>query len=247
MSATCETPTPDALRAIPLGGFRPTSLIDFPGRIAAVLFTQGCSFRCPWCHNAELVLPERFAEPLDPDAVWGRLRARRGMLDGVVLTGGEPRIAKGIHELAAALNAAGKHFTIETAGTVAPEGIACDLASLSPKLANSTPSVEKAGPGWVERHEKTRFQPDVIQEWIQNYDFQLKFVVSGPDDWAEIVGFKDLAFPDVPPQKILLMPEGTDPKTLASRRAWILDLCKQFGFRYCPRLHIDLFGNTRGT
>jgi len=90
MTRSVEARAPVPLRAIPLGGFRPSSLIDFPGYVAAVLFTQGCSFRCPWCHNRELVLPERFAEPLDPDEVWNRLRARRGLLDGVVVTGGEP-------------------------------------------------------------------------------------------------------------------------------------------------------------
>jgi len=90
MTRSGEARAPVPLRAIPLGGFRPSSLIDFPGQVAAVLFTQGCSFRCPWCHNPELVLSERFAEPLDPDEVWNRLRARRSLLDGVVVTGGEP-------------------------------------------------------------------------------------------------------------------------------------------------------------
>lgn len=206
--------------------------------------TSGCNLRCAWCdtpyaswnpEGREWSIDEILGEV-------GKYPARH-----VVLTGGEPMIAKGIHDLAAALRAGNFHITIETAGTVPPAGIACDLASLSPKLSNSTPSVEKVGAAWVERHEETRLQPGVVADWIQHYDFQLKFVVSGPDDWAEIMGLTDLALNGVPRHKILLMPEGTDPETLASRRAWILDLCKQFGFRYCPRLHIDLFGNTRGT
>ncbi len=206
--------------------------------------TSGCNLRCAWCDTPYASWNPEGEEMTVEQVV---LEVLKHPASHVVLTGGEPMVTKGIHDLAAALKAAGKHITIETAGTVAPAGIACDLASLSPKLANSTPSEEKAGAAWVERHEKTRLQPDVIAEWVQHYDFQLKFVVSGSEDWAEIPELTDLALNGVPRHKILLMPEGTDPETLALRRAWILDLCKQFGFRYCPRLHIDLFGNTRGT
>lgn len=165
----------------------------------------------------------------------------------VVITGGEPMIAKGIHDLTGHLKAAGKHITIETAGTVAPAGVACDLASISPKLSNSTPSAELAGEGWVERHEKTRLQPEILRQWIDAYPFQLKFVVAGAGDWEEIEALAEIALRGVARDKILLMPEGTDAEMLASRRDWLLDLCKQSGCRYCPRLHIDLFGNTRGT
>jgi pyruvate formate lyase activating enzyme len=71
-----------------------TSLIDYPGRVAAVLFTAGCNFRCPFCHNPELVLPERIRElrPLALDEVLSFLSERRGFLDGLVVTGGEPTI-----------------------------------------------------------------------------------------------------------------------------------------------------------
>lgn len=206
--------------------------------------TSGCNLRCAWCDT-----PYASWNPEGEEMTVDQIVAEvvKHSTRHVVLTGGEPMIAKGIHDLALRLKEAGKHITIETAGTIAPEGIACDLASLSPKLGNSTPDAELAGAAWVKRHENTRFQPDVIEKWIQNYDFQLKFVVSGSEDWAEITGITQLGFAHVPPHKILLMPEGTDPETLASRRSWILDLCKEFGFRYCPRLHIDLFGNKRGT
>jgi len=181
--------------------------------------------------------------------------------DHVVLTGGEPMIAPDLPELATVLKKQEKHITIETAGTIPPNGITCDLASLSPKLSNSTPPPER-DPAWAKKHEAIRLQPEVISEWIRNYPFQLKFVVSSENDLVEIKSLLSRLEtfvapphqsvwgeegPPVPFHQVLLMPEGTDAKTLASRSPWLVDICKRDGFRYCPRLHIDLFGHTRGT
>src|SRR4051812_4133949 len=88
--------------------------------------TSGCNLRCSWCDTPYASWhPE--GEDLPVEAVLGRAQAFGAR--HYVLTGGEPMIARGIHELAAGLRAAGGHVTIETAGTVAPGGIACDLAS----------------------------------------------------------------------------------------------------------------------
>ena len=170
-------------------------------------------------------------------------------------------IAPDLPELATALRKQKKHITIETAGTVLPNGIPCDLASLSPKLSNSTPSLER-DPAWAKKHEASRLEPKVISEWISKYTFQLKFVVSSELDLAEI---KDLLSrlktfvapplkrvwseegPPVPFHQILLMPEGVDTQTLASRSPWLVEICKREGFRFCPRLQIGLFGHKRGT
>ena len=73
-----------------LRGWIRTSLIDFPDHIATVLFTGGCNFRCPMCHNADLVLRPSQAPAVEPRDVWDFLARRRGMIDGIVLTGGEP-------------------------------------------------------------------------------------------------------------------------------------------------------------
>lgn len=75
-----------------IGGLLKFSLIDYPGKVAAVVFTQGCNYRCPFCHNPELVLPELFGESLAEEAVLGFLEKRRGQLQGVVVTGGEPTL-----------------------------------------------------------------------------------------------------------------------------------------------------------
>ena len=165
----------------------------------------------------------------------------------VVLTGGEPMVARGIVELAAGLREMGRHITIETAGTIAPGGIDCDLASISPKLANSTPLEGEIDPVWIGRHDRDRFVPEVISQWLRCSDYQLKFVVAEADDLKEIEILLARIGVEIPRHKVQLMPEGTDLATLRNRDQIVLDLCRQHGYRYCDRLQIALFGNTRGT
>jgi 7-carboxy-7-deazaguanine synthase len=207
--------------------------------------TSGCNLRCRWCDTPYASWkPE--GEEMTPEQIASRVTAYE--CTHVVLTGGEPMVASGIRELAALLKAAGLHITIETAATILPEGITCDLASLSPKLADSTPSEEQAG-AWSARHEAARYRPEVIRQWLENYPSQLKFVFSQPEQLPEIeelineVG----AVPGFTRDRMLLMPEGTDSEGLRGKAPVVAELCIEHGFRYAPRLHIDLFGNTRGT
>ena len=157
----------------------------------------------------------------------------------VVVTGGEPMIAPGIVRLTEALRARGLHITIETAGTVF-HPVQCDLMSISPKLANSTPADEPHR----SRHEKLRYQPEVLQRLMQDYDYQLKFVVSSPADLHEIRAI--LAETHADRSRVLLMPEGRTPAITQERALWIADICKAEGFRFSPRLHVDLWGDKRG-
>ena len=204
--------------------------------------TSGCNLRCHWCDT-----PYASWKPEGPEMSVEEIlkKLTEWNCDHVVLTGGEPMIAPDLPELATVLKKQKKHITIETAGTILPNGIPCDLASLSPKLANSTPSLER-DPAWAKKHETTRLQPEVIAEWIRKYPFQLKFVVSSENDLAEIKSLL-LKLPKISADLVLLMPEGVDTQTLASRSPWLVDICKREGFRFCPRLHIDLFGHKRGT
>ncbi|MFN0079761.1 MAG: 7-carboxy-7-deazaguanine synthase QueE [Prosthecobacter sp.] len=217
------------------------SLIGTP---SVFVRTSGCNLRCGWCDT--------------PYASWkpeGDEMSVAAILDVVnqhptrfvVVTGGEPMIAKEMAALLSKLRENGKHITIETAGTIAPEGVACDLASISPKLAHSTPDEALAGKAWVEKHERLRLQPEVLRAWCSAYAFQLKFVVASEADVAEVRAVVDVIGVPVPPENILLMPEGIKPEVLRLRQAWLVEVCKQAGWRYSPRLHIDLFGNQRGT
>lgn len=210
---------------------------------SAFVRTSGCNLRCNWCDTPFASWnPE--GENLSVSAIVERVKAFPAR--HVVITGGEPMIAPEIRELAAALKALGLHITIETAATVPPGGIACDLASLSPKLNSSAPD-GRLPAAWRERHENTRRQPDVIREWLRAYPFQLKFVVSAENDLAEIETLlRDLGV-SIPREKVLLMPEGVSQGALRMRSAWLSEQCKVRGYRFAPRLHIELYGNRRGT
>lgn len=200
---------------------------------------SGCNLRCVWCDT-----PYTSWEPEGEEMGLSRIAdfVRENSTGYVVITGGEPMIAPRIVPLTEELRALRQHITIETAGTVfAP--VACDLMSISPKLANSTPTERDAR--WAERHDRLRIQPNVLHRLTAEYDYQLKFVVSSPDDLPEIRSLVKVL--DAPPTRVILMPEGTDPATLRDRSTWLVDLAKLHGYRFTPRLHIDLWGNRRGT
>jgi 7-carboxy-7-deazaguanine synthase len=206
--------------------------------------TSGCNLRCAWCDTPYASWqPEGEIRtiPQIVAAVESHPAARH-----VVLTGGEPMIAKDVHVLAAELKATGRHLTIETAATVAPDGIACDLASLSPKLLNSAPD-PLAHAAWRRKHEATRWQPDVVRAWVDRYAYQFKFVVARPEDVDELEHMLAALHREIPRHKVLLMPEATSLDRMRERAAWLGDLCKARGYRYAHRLHIELYGNRRGT
>ena len=206
--------------------------------------TSGCNLRCSWCDtpyaswNPEGV-PRSVAQIVK--AVEAHPSARH-----VVLTGGEPMIAKDVHGLAQAIKESGRHLTVETAATMAPEGIACDLASLSPKLLNSAPDPIEHGV-WRKKHESTRWQPEVVRAWIDAYPYQFKFVVARPEDVDELEHMLAALHREIPRHKVLLMPEATSLEKMRSRAEWLGELCKARGYRYAHRLHIELYGNKRGT
>ncbi len=231
---------------------------ELTGVPSVFIRTSGCNLRCRWC-DTEYASWDPAGENFEIEEIVARVKQFKSARH-CVITGGEPMVAKGIHQLTAALKGHGYHITIETAGTVLPEGIACDLASLSPKLANSTPSTGKhdewlpdapdklvVSAGQIEKHEKLRLQPEIIRAWVEAYPFQLKFVVAEVGDLEQIEELLGSVASDIDPLKILLMPEGITPDAIRGRDESLIDLCKDRGYRYCNRLHIELFGNTRGT
>ncbi len=99
-----------------LAGLQKLSLLDYPGLVACTLFTQGCNLRCPFCHNAGLVLPEEFGEQLDTDEVLAFLENRRRVLDGVCVTGGEPLIHNEIVPFFRRIREMGYRIKLDTNG-----------------------------------------------------------------------------------------------------------------------------------
>ncbi|MEM8756362.1 MAG: 7-carboxy-7-deazaguanine synthase QueE [Planctomycetota bacterium] len=209
---------------------------------------SGCNLRCRWCDTPYASWDPEFERRTVEDLID---EASRSGVGHAVVTGGEPMIFPQLPAICAGLRERGMHVTIESAGTVFPEDwsdLACDLVSLSPKLANSTPLDDPRDPlrVWAERHEARRLDTGVLSRLIAGFpDRQLKFVVTGPDDLAEIDGLLG-GLSGFEPGDVMLMPEGTvlpEPESVA----WVVQTCLDRGWRYCHRLQIELFGDTRGT
>ena len=197
--------------------------------------SSGCNLRCSWCDTPYTSWqPEGVEWTLDQILAEVKGRPARH----VVITGGEPMIQPEIVPLTIRLRSLGMHITIETAGTVF-EPVACDLMSISPKLANSTPEG-----GFAAQHERLRIQPAVLLELMARYPYQLKFVVAKPADLDEIRALIEALH--APLDRVILMPEGTGHGELAERSQWLAEICKEEGLRFSPRLHIDLWGARRG-
>ena len=94
------------------------------------------------------------------------------------------------------------------------------------------------------RHDRLRYQPDVLKRLVNEYKYQLKFVIASPADMGEVTEYG--AELNAKPENVILMPEGTQVDTLRERGIWLTEICKQHGYRYGPRLHIDLWGDRRG-
>jgi 7-carboxy-7-deazaguanine synthase len=151
-------------------------------------------------------------------------------------------IAPGVVDLTSRFREANLHITIETAGTVYAR-VECDLMSISPKLSNSTPH-DRDGGRWAAQHDRLRYQPDVLRRLMSDYAHQLKFVVSTPDDLQEIDEMQRELGADA--AHIMVMPEGTSSAVLHERSLWLVEICKERGYRLSPRLHVDLWGDRRG-
>ncbi len=101
-----------------ISGIQKLTLLDYPGTVACTLFTAGCNFRCPFCHNAALVLPEQIEDgSLDEDEVLDFLKKRQGILDGVAITGGEPMLHRDLPELLSKIKALGYKIKLDTNGS----------------------------------------------------------------------------------------------------------------------------------
>jgi len=100
-----------------IGGFQRLTLVDFPGKIAASIFTQGCNFRCGFCHNSELADPQLWQEPLVIGEIFDHLQSRRGKLQGVVITGGEPTVQEGLADFIVQIKDMGFAIKLDTNGS----------------------------------------------------------------------------------------------------------------------------------
>jgi 7-carboxy-7-deazaguanine synthase len=202
---------------------------------------SGCNLRCWFCDT-----PYASWRPEGRDMATDEIVAQVEEWDTrhVVVTGGEPMLFAELIPLCERLRAAGRHLTVETAGTLYLP-VVCDLMSVSPKFASSAPSAE-AYPHWHRRHERERHRPDVIRRLIAEYTYQIKFVIDSRED-LEFVEIYLAEFPETARERVLLMPQGIEQIELDARAAWLQPYCEAEGLIFCPRKQIEWFGPVRGT
>ena len=199
----------------------------------------GCPLRCRWC---------------DTKYAWDQTAGRDHSIEKiiqtvqqwpskfVVITGGEPMVNPDLPQLVQKLKASGKHITIETAGIAFIPALPCDLMSISPKLSNSTPD----DPKLAAVHEDSRLDIAVLRELIDNYEYQLKFVVDSEADLPEIQQTIE-EIGNVDSEKVMLMPQAATRDELLAKSPMVADICKRTGFAFCHRLQVLLWNNERGT
>jgi 7-cyano-7-deazaguanosine (preQ0) biosynthesis protein QueE len=198
-----------------------------------------CNLQCSWCDTSYTWDWAQYDPRTEiigiqvPDVV---RRVRKSGMRNVVITGGEPLLQQDrLVALVSALKADGRRLEVETNGTRVPLP---DLAeyvdqwNVSPKLANSG------------NHPSRREAPEALRWFAQQSKAFFKFVVVEPADVDEVDAL--VVRYGVPVERVLLMPEGRDADTLASRSAWLVEQCCKRGYRYTTRLHVILWGDERG-
>ena len=213
----------------------------FSGIPSVFIRTSGCNLRCLWCDSRYTSWEPEGSEYTIEEIVEKTIEFPTRH---AVITGGEPLLMKDLAELAESLHTKGYHITIETAGTLYTD-LNCDLISISPKLSNSTPWIVENGK-YSQNHEKLRINIPVINRFLRNYPYQIKFVVDDKEDLIEIELILN-ELNNVDRTRVLLMPQGKTIRELNEQGVWVAEACKAQGFRFCPRIHINLYGDTRGT
>jgi organic radical activating enzyme len=212
-----------------------------------------CNLRCVWCDTAytwdwRRYDPAQETLALAPGAVVERVLAlaacpavnadadgERRNVTNVVITGGEPLAQqRELAPLIADLKAVGMRIEMETNGTIVPDDhlASIDQWNVSPKLANSGNDLG------------ARQVPEALAWFAAAPQAYFKFVVVAPEDVAEVnalvTGLR------LPRERVLLMPEAVDARTLEDRSCWVVEQCRANGYRFGPRLHIALWGAARG-
>ena len=170
-----------------IGGFLPTTLLDFPGHLACTIFTQGCNLRCPFCQNGALVLPELFEEPLSEEDILSKIRKRSGILEGVCISGGEPTLQPDLTDFICSIKSLGLLVKLDTNGC-RPEFIKnliddrlIDYVAMDVKSAPSHYSAvcgfpEKTGTSAEDFYRPYRESIELLKTNVVDYEFRTTLV-----------------------------------------------------------------------
>mmetsp|Transcript_11504 Transcript_11504/g.23403 ORF Transcript_11504/g.23403 Transcript_11504/m.23403 type:complete len:298 (+) Transcript_11504:2263-3156(+) len=234
----------------------------FTGRPSIFVRLSKCNLECSWCDTKytwlfqeELLsrirarVPEQELDEVGTQVFDRRKEARLLSVDAcmkeilavthgdtiqaAVLTGGEPLLqASALRYLATDLINRGFAIEVETNGTLSPQSLPGPVHfNVSPKLANSRMPATR------------RLRPDILHEFLGRNSI-LKFVVSNQEDLEEAESLVNAS--GFPPERVFLMPKGTDPETLAEGGRWLVSQCLSRGWQYSHRVHVSLWGNRRG-
>ena len=199
----------------------------------------GCPLRCRWCDTKYAWSKEAGRQYSTEQIVQA---VQQWPCRFVVITGGEPMVDPDLPQLVRELKSVGKHITIETAGIAYIPDMPCELMSISPKLSNSVPDEAKL----AAIHNDSKLDLAVLGALIDNYNYQLKFVVDSVNDLAEIQEVLDKIV-NVDTEKVMLMPQAATRDEFIAKSPMVADLCKRAAFAFSPRLQVFLWNNERGT
>jgi 7-carboxy-7-deazaguanine synthase len=220
--------------------------IQGEGRLAGVpsVFVRlaGCDLRCRWCDTPQ-AMEASHGQDITIEQIVSQISAYE--CANVVVTGGEPLLAPELPDLLAGFSREGRHITLETSATQFRK-LNCDLISISPKLSNSLP----LGTDNPHHKKQNRLNISAIRNYIDQHDYQLKFVVENETDLPEIEQvLKQLQDSEkngkIDRNKVFLMPQARTRKQHSQLGPRIVQMCLKKGFRYCPRLQIELWDNQR--
>ena len=163
-----------------VSGLQKLTLLDYPGKVACTVFTGGCNFRCPFCHNSSLVLPEQIAHDSSVDEVLRFLKKRVGVLDGVAVTGGEPLIHADMADFLREVKAMGFMVKLDSNGSFPDRLIALVQAGLVDRVAmdiKNSPALyaKTAGLEKLDMEAITRSK-DFLLEGTVDYEFRTTVV-----------------------------------------------------------------------
>ena len=171
-----------------IGALDKFTLIDFPGHVSAIIFTQGCNFRCPFCHNPELVIPEQFTESIPFDEVLRFLKSRRRLLDGVEFTGGEPTLQPDLLEKMRTIKELGYAIKLDSNGTnpdMVKQAISEDLVDYVAMDVKGSLERYNEVAGVNVDTEKVARSIDLIKNSAPDYEFRTT-LIKGFHDVAEM-------------------------------------------------------------
>jgi len=206
------------------------------GTVSVIVRLWGCNLKCKWCDERSNLKIDK-SHVFSVNKIVEHIKAYD--CDHVVITGGEPMIQEGIISLTKKLKETNSHVTVETNATVRKD-VFCDLISMSPKLSSSVPSDinnRKA-------YDKRRINIKVINYYIKNYNYQMKFVVGKESDFNEIDEILS-KISNYDRTKILIMPLAASRRQLFSSQKNIARMCIEKNYRYANRLQLQIWGQNK--